>query len=179
MPGTYLYIKGSMTLSPNVSRTSILPLETRGGRGGGGGQRYGDLPQICTTTARPMKRPGGSAKSPKLFTTLQGLEPLTLSDGRTAAVGLVVMASASRAADSSSIPVFAVGTFAIRVKPATSKLGLHWILLYQAPGDRRTALGLVGPVSLHCGRDGKFHPQLLPQCGSTDNRLSRSVPETH
>ena len=54
------------------------------------------------------------------------------------------------------------------------KLALQW-LPCQAPGVIGSALGLVGPT----GWDGKFGLQLLSQCGSTLNCLSRSVPEIH
>ena len=60
---------------------------------------------------------------------------------------LVVKASSSRTAGPGSIPVFPVVIFPNGVIPVTSKLVLQW-LPCQAPGDIRTALGLVGPVSV-------------------------------
>ena len=61
----------------------------------------------------------------------------------------------------------------------TSKLALRW-LPCQAPGLIGSVLGLVGPVSVYCDWvRWKFGLQLLSQCGSTSNCLSRSVPEIH
>ena len=77
-------------------------------------------------------------------------------------VGLVVKTSASRAED----PGFESRLRRGRVIPVTSKLALQW-LPCQAPGFIGSALGLAGPVSVYCGRDGKFGLQLLSQCCST------------
>ena len=47
-------------------------------------------------------------------------------------------------------------------------------------GIRGSALGLVGLVSVYCDwACRKFDLQLLSQCGSTYNCLSRSIPEIH
>ena len=55
------------------------------------------------------------------------------------------------------------------------------VLTCQAPGVIGSALGLVGPVSVYCDwvRWKIFDLQLLSQCDSTSNCLSRSVPEIH
>ena len=59
------------------------------------------------------------------------------------------------------------------------KLALQW-LPCQAPGIIGLALGLVGLVSAYCDWvSRKFDLQLLSQCGSAYNCLSRSVPEVH
>ena len=55
-------------------------------------------------------------------------------------------ASASRAANQGSIPAFALD-----LCPGPGIPVLHW-LPCQAPGVMAPALGLVGPVSVHCDR---------------------------
>ena len=50
----------------------------------------------------------------------------------------------------------------------------------QAPDVKGSVLGLVGLVSVYCDWvRWKFDLQLLSQCGSTYNCLSRSVPVIH
>ena len=51
-------------------------------------------------------------------------------------------------------------------------------LALQAPGVIGSAMGLVGPVSV-TGWGRKLDLQLLSQCGSTHDCLSRSFPEIH
>ena len=63
-------------------------------------------------------------------------------------LGLVVKASASRAADLGSISAFTVDLSPGRVTAMTGKLVLQ-LLPYQAPGIKRAALGLVGLVSVY------------------------------
>ena len=62
-------------------------------------------------------------------------------------VGLVVTASASRAADPGLNPALSVGILPGRDIPVTSKLALQW-LPCQAPGDIGSVLGLVGSVRI-------------------------------
>ena len=71
------------------------------------------------------------------------------------------------------------GIFPGRVIRATSKLALQW-LPCQVPG----VIGSRWDWSARCqytvtGRGREFNLQLLYQCGSTYNCLSRSVPEIH
>ena len=63
-------------------------------------------------------------------------------------VGLVVRRHLESGRSRVRIPI-APGFFRGRVIPVTSKLALH-SLPYQAPGVIGSALGLVGPVSVHC-----------------------------
>ena len=64
-------------------------------------------------------------------------------------VGQAVKASASRAADLGSIPIFEVELFPDKEVPVTSKLVLQW-LPCQAPDVKGSVLGLVGLVSVYC-----------------------------
>ena len=61
------------------------------------------------------------------------------------------------------------------------KIGTPVVILPEAPGVIGSALGLVGPVSVYCDlvRWKVLDWQLLSQCGSTCNCVSRYVPEIH
>ena len=73
----------------------------------------------------------------------------------------------------------APGCFRGRVIPVTEKLPLQW-LPCQAPGVIWSSLGLVGPMSVYSDWvRWKVDMQLLSQCGSTYNCLSRTVPEIY
>ena len=82
-------------------------------------------------------------------------------------VGLVVKASSSRAEDPGFVSRLRRDFFRGPVIPVTSKLALQR-LPCQASGVIGSALGLVGPVSVYCG---KFDLPLLSQCGSTSEQI--------
>ena len=83
-------------------------------------------------------------------------------------------ASASRAEDPGFESRWSRDFFLGRVIPVTSKLALQWLPCL-APGVTGSALGLVG-TGVSILRLRTFDLQLLSQCGSTSNCLSRSVP---
>ena len=94
-------------------------------------------------------------------------------------VGLVVKASVSRAGEPGFESCLRQDFFGVE--------SYQWLKNWHSSGypARRLALkGQCWDCSAHCqyivtGWDGKFGRQLLPQCGSTKNCLSRSIPEIH
>ena len=95
-------------------------------------------------------------------------------------LGLVVKASASRAADLGLIPAFTLNRFPGQVIPVTKK---NWSFS-SYPVRHLSLQGQHWDWPTWCqymviGWDSKFDLQLLSQCGSSYKCLSRSVPEIH
>ena len=105
-------------------------------------------------------------------------EIVCLSSQITRLVDMEVKASASRATDLGSFPAFHAELFPGRVVPTTSEL----VPPMATPARRlgiKVSTGTGWPGVSTLGEVAKFDPQLLSQCGSTYNCLSRSVPEIH
>ena len=92
-------------------------------------------------------------------------------------IGLVVKASTLRAEDLGFHSCLRCGNFCGSSHTSDLKIALQW-LPCQVPGVMGSVLGLAGLVSVYCDWV-RFDLQLLSQCGSTYNSLSRSVPEIH